>query len=54
MLAALGSATAALKKLSADATTPACSRIFAISAPVAPAAIEMGTSFSVSEMTLTG
>ena len=43
--AAFGLATAALKKLSADATTPAVSRIFAISAPVAPVGMEIATFF---------
>ena len=47
---AFGLATAALKKLSADATTPAALRSWAISAPVAPVGIDMGMLFSISEI----
>ena len=51
---AFGLATAALKKLSADATTPAALRSWAISAPVAPVGIDTETLFSVFEITRSG
>ena len=53
-MADLGSATAALKKLSADATTPALWRSVAISAPVAPAGIEIETFLSSAVITRSG
>jgi hypothetical protein len=52
--AAFGFATAALKKLSADATTPATLRISAISVPVAPVGIEIETFSSFAEITRSG